>query len=82
VTRHDPIARAAEVAAEDDGSAAFIALRPRLLGIADETLDPLDSLVKRDTLSRATLRLMERGSTARGRVAAPAPCATRQAASE
>ena len=27
--------------------------------IADETLDPLDSLVKRDTLSLATLRLME-----------------------
>ena len=114
--------------AEDDGSAAFIALRPRLLGIAyrllgsmwdaedvvadamvrwlrtdrsqirepaaflttvvsrlaldqlrsarvtretytgpwlpepviaDDTLDPLDNLVKRDTLSLATLRLME-----------------------
>jgi RNA polymerase sigma-70 factor (ECF subfamily) len=27
--------------------------------IADDTLDPLDSLVKRDTLSLATLRLME-----------------------
>ncbi|MGH2892749.1 MAG: RNA polymerase sigma factor SigJ, partial [Solirubrobacteraceae bacterium] len=116
------------VGADDDGSAAFVALRPRLLGIAyrllgsmwdaedvvadamvrwlrtdrsqvrepaaflttvvsrlaldqlrsaratretytgpwlpepviaDETLDPLDSLVKRDTLSLATLRLME-----------------------
>ncbi len=120
--------RAAQAAAEDDGSAAFIALRPRLLGIAyrllgsmwdaedvvaeamvrwlrtdrtqvrepaaflttvvsrlaldqlrsaraaretytgpwlpepviaDDTLDPLDSLIKRDTLSLATLRLME-----------------------
>ena len=27
--------------------------------VADETLDPLDSLIKRDTLSLATLRLME-----------------------
>jgi RNA polymerase sigma-70 factor (ECF subfamily) len=120
--------RAAGIAADDDGSAAFIALRPRLLGIAyrllgsmwdaedvvadamvrwlrtdrsqvrepaaflttvvsrlaldqlrsaratretytgpwlpepviaDDTLDPLDNLVKRDTLSLATLRLME-----------------------
>ena len=128
MTRDDPMTRAAQAAAEDDGSAAFIALRPRLLGIAyrllgsmwdaedvvaeamvrwlrtdrtqvrepaaflttvvsrlaldqlrsaraaretytgpwlpepviaDDTLDPLDSLIKRDTLSLATLRLME-----------------------
>ncbi|HEY2258104.1 MAG TPA: RNA polymerase sigma factor SigJ [Solirubrobacteraceae bacterium] len=126
---HDHLTPGARSAgAEDDGSAAFIALRPRLLGIAyrllgsmwdaedvvadamvrwlrtdrsevrepaaflttvvsrlaldqlrsaravretyagpwlpepviaDDTLDPLDSLVKRDTLSLATLRLME-----------------------
>jgi RNA polymerase sigma-70 factor, ECF subfamily len=131
VTHDDPSARARHATAagaEDDGSAAFLALRPRLLGIAyrllgsmwdaedvvadamvrwlrtdrsqvrepaaflttvvsrlaldqlrsaratretytgpwlpepviaDDTLDPLDSLVKRDTLSLATLRLME-----------------------
>ena len=126
--RLTPSAAAAGTSAADDGSAAFLALRPRLLGIAyrllgsmwdaedvvadamvrwlrtdrsevrepaaflttvvsrlaldqlrsarvtretytgpwlpepviaDETLDPLDSLVKRDTLSLATLRLME-----------------------
>jgi RNA polymerase sigma-70 factor, ECF subfamily len=124
----EPLTTGAPTAGDDDGSAAFIALRPRLLGIAyrllgsmwdaedvvadamvrwlrtdrsqvrepaaflttvvsrlaldqlrsaratretytgpwlpepviaDDTLDPLDSLVKRDTLSLATLRLME-----------------------